>query len=180
MWRDVARVVDAALVVVDTNLAAQPAAKGTLRPDDTGYLTIMRAFNLADPVDLYPIPDHTYSCSQRTARSLVDTVTYHKDAMIVVASYHCWGITSCLTTMSPLFHFHPHRGPAREALSPHGVPHTPTPPRPSGYGQPSGLGAPKVVRRRPNRLGSPRVCIATKLVIRHQTSHFYGPPLPKL
>ena len=64
MWREVTRMVDPAsvLVVADTNSAARPADRGTLRPDDTGYRTFLGAFNLRDLVDLHPVPSETYSC----------------------------------------------------------------------------------------------------------------------
>ena len=64
VWREVTYLVDptTVLVVTDTNSAAQPADRGTPRPEDTGYRTFLRAFNLRDLVDLHPVPQDTYSC----------------------------------------------------------------------------------------------------------------------
>ena len=65
------------LVVNNTSSAARPADRGTPHPDDTGYGTFLRAFNLRDPVDLHPVPPVTYSCFQGVARSRIDTVPCH-------------------------------------------------------------------------------------------------------
>ena len=64
IWREVTRMVDPALVLVvaDTNSAAWVADRGTPRPDNTGYRTFLRAFNLRGLVDLHPVPAETYSC----------------------------------------------------------------------------------------------------------------------
>ena len=61
MWREVTRMVDptSVLVVADTNSAAWPVDRGTPRPDDMGYRTFLRAFNLRDLVDLHPVPTET-------------------------------------------------------------------------------------------------------------------------
>ena len=81
------------LEVADTNSAARPADRGTPRPDDTGYRTFLRAFNLRDLVDMHPISAETYSRFKATARSRIHTVACHKDATVAVASYHYWGST---------------------------------------------------------------------------------------
>ena len=90
IWREVTCIVDptSVVVVTDTNSAARPADRGTLRLDDTGYRTFLRAFNLRDLVDLHVVPPETYSCFQGTARSRIDTVACHSGATFTIASYH--------------------------------------------------------------------------------------------
>ena len=93
--RKVTRIVDSTsvLVVTDTNSAAWPADRGFSRPDDTGYRTFLRAFNLKDLVDLHPVPLEMYSCFQGTACSRIDTVACHSKATFTIASYHSSGST---------------------------------------------------------------------------------------
>ena len=69
VWREATCIVDSTtvLVVTDTNSAARPADRGTPRPEDTGYRTFLRAFNLTDLVDPHPVPQGTYSYFQGTA-----------------------------------------------------------------------------------------------------------------
>ena len=95
IWRDVTCLVDPAtvLVVTDTNSAARPADRGTLRPEDTGYRTFLRAFNLRDLVDLHLVPQGTYFCFQGAARSRIDTIACHSEAQFTIASYHYWAST---------------------------------------------------------------------------------------
>ena len=95
VWREVTCLVDATtvLVVTDTNSAARPADRGTPRPEDTGYRTFLRAFNLRDLVDLHPVPQDTYSCFQGAARSRIDTAACHSEAQFTIASYHYWAST---------------------------------------------------------------------------------------
>ena len=52
------------LMVAHTNSAAPPANTGTARPDDTGYRTFLRAFNLKELLDRHPVPTETHSCFQ--------------------------------------------------------------------------------------------------------------------
>ena len=63
IWREVTHMVDptSAMVVANTNSAARLASRRTPRPDDTGYRTFLRAFNLRGLVDLHPVPPETYS-----------------------------------------------------------------------------------------------------------------------
>ena len=95
VWREVTCLVDptTVLVVADTNSAARPADRGTPRPEDTGYRTFLRAFNLRDLVDLHPVPQDTYSCFQGAARSRIDTAACHSEAQFTIASYHYWAST---------------------------------------------------------------------------------------
>ena len=95
VWREVTCLVDptTVLVVTDTNSAARPADRGTPRPEDTGYRTFLRAFNLRDLVDLHPVPQDTYSCFQGAARSRIDTAACHSEAQFTIASYHYWAST---------------------------------------------------------------------------------------
>ena len=95
IWREVTCLVDPAtvLVVTDTNSAARPADRGTPRPEDTGYRTFLRAFNLRDLVDLHPVPQGTYSCFQGAARSRIDTGACQSGAQFTIASYHYWAST---------------------------------------------------------------------------------------
>ena len=95
VWREVTCLVDltTALVVADTNSAARPADRGTPRPEDTGYRTFLRAFNLTDLVDLHPVPQDAYSCFQGAARSRIDTAACYSEAQFTIASYHYWAST---------------------------------------------------------------------------------------
>ena len=95
IWREVTCLVDPTtnLVVTDTNSAARPADRGTPRPEDTGYRTFLRAFNLRDLVDLDPVPQGTYSCFQGAARSRIDTIACHREAQFTIALYHYWEST---------------------------------------------------------------------------------------
>ena len=95
IWREVTCLVDPAtiLVVTDTNSAAQPADRGNPSPEDTGYCTFLRAFNLRDLVDVHPVPQGTYSCFQGAARFRMDTVACHGEAKFTIASYHYWEST---------------------------------------------------------------------------------------
>ena len=139
--REVTRMVDptSVLVVGDTNSAAQPADRGTPRPDDMGYHTFLRAFNLRDLVDLHPVPTETYSCFQGAARSLIDAVACHCDATIVVASYHCWGSTLLFDHHAPLVFTITHPVARLDKPNPHTVSRTLPPgpggPLPGGYGR---------------------------------------------
>ena len=92
IWREITCLVDPAtiLVVTDTDSAAQPADRGTLHPEDTGYRTFLRAFNLRDLVPLHRLPQDTYSCFKGAARSRIDTVACHSEAQFTIASYHYW------------------------------------------------------------------------------------------
>ena len=64
IWRKVTRMVDpsSVLVVADTNSAARPADMETPCPDDMGYRTFLRAFNLKELVDLHCVPIEPHSC----------------------------------------------------------------------------------------------------------------------
>ena len=66
------------LVLTDTN----SVERGTPRPDNTGYWTFLRAFNLRDPLDLHPLPAERCFCFQGTARSRIDMVACHIGAKI--------------------------------------------------------------------------------------------------
>ena len=103
VWRDVTCLVDptTVLVVTETNSAARPADRGTPRPEDTGYYTILRAFNLTDLVDLHPVPQGTYSCFQGAARSRIDTIACHNEAQFTIARTTTGGVPSPRTTTSP-------------------------------------------------------------------------------
>ena len=154
IWREVPTSV---LVVTDTNSAARLANKGTPRPDDTGYCTFLRAFNLRDVEDLHPVPPETYSCFQRAVRSHIDTVACHRGATFTIASYHCWGSTILSDHHVPLlFTVHPSGGPAGQAQPQYGVSHTRVPPGrrnpiPSRYGRFPRFGAPQEGHRPPAR-----------------------------
>ena len=104
IWREVTCLVDptTVLVVTDSNSADQPADRGTPRPEDTGYRTFLRAFNLRDLVDLHPVPQDTYSCFQGAARSRIDTVACHSEAQFTIAPYHYWASTLLLDHHVPL------------------------------------------------------------------------------
>ena len=93
IWQEITCLKDptTVLVLTDTNSAARPADRGTLRPEDTGYRTFVRAFNLRALVDLHPVPQGTYSCFQAAARSRIDRVACHSEAQLSIASYHYWG-----------------------------------------------------------------------------------------
>ena len=110
VWREVTCLVDptTVLVVTDTNSAARPADRGTPRPEDTGYRTFLRAFNLRDLVDLHPVPQDTYSCFQGAARSRIDTAACHSEAQFTIAST-TGRAPSSRTTTSPSFSPSPSR-----------------------------------------------------------------------
>ena len=132
IWCEVTGIVDPAsiLVVTDTNSAARPADRGTPCPDDTGYRTLLQAFNLRDLVDLHPAPQATSSCFQGIARSRIDRVTCHSEAIFTIPSYHYWGST-LLSDHHPL-HRRPPGGPAGQTQPQCGLPHAGVPPGPSG------------------------------------------------
>ena len=98
IWREITCLVDPTTVLVftDGNLVVRPADRGTPRPEDTGYHTFLRAFNLKDLVDLHPVPQGTYSCSQVAVRSRIDTVACHSEAHFTIALYHYWESTLLL------------------------------------------------------------------------------------
>ena len=127
IWHEVTRMVDRTLVLVvaDTNLAARAADSGTARPDDTGYQTFLRAFNLRDLVDLHPVPTETYLCFPGAARSRIDSVACHCDATVAVASHHYWGSTLLSDHHVPLLFTITHPVTRLDKPSPHTVSCTP-------------------------------------------------------
>ena len=113
------------LVVTDTNSAARPADRGTPWPDDTGYRTFLRAFNLKDLVYLHPVPPETYCCFQGAARSRIDTVACHRKATFTIASHHYWGSTLLSDHHVPLLFTVTHPVARLDKPSPNMVSRTP-------------------------------------------------------
>ena len=127
IWWEVTCLVDpgTVLVVTDTNSAAPPADRGTPRPEDTGYCTFLKAFNLRDLVDLHRVPQGTYSCFQGVARSRIDTVACHSEAQFTIASYHYWASTLLSDHHVPLLFTAAFPVARLDKPSPHTVSHTP-------------------------------------------------------
>ena len=100
IWREVTCLVDPTtdLVVTDTNSAARPADRGTPRPEDTGYRTFLKAFNLKDLVDLHPVPQGTYSCFHGAASTRSAATTRRSSPSPRTTT---GGVPSSRTTTSP-------------------------------------------------------------------------------
>ena len=160
IWREVTGMVDPTLVpvVAYTNSAARPADKGTPRPDDTGYRTFLRVFNLRDLVDVHPghqrrKPVSKGLCAPALTQSLATARQQSRwlpTPIGVVPSYPI--------TMPPSSSPSPIQWPGWTSPAPYGVPNAGVPPGPdsplpSGDSRLSGFGTPEKGHRPPTRPG---------------------------